>query len=220
MEDGSVDGQEGREPAGRVARAGGSDQVALVGVRRDVFAEAEHAFGNLFHRLHYVAKKLQGRGVDGAAALVGSVVELEDLLRLVLDYASPLATEVQRVSAAAVVGSIASTLERSLEGRAPDWADAHVLADPGHLSQAFGHMLRVLGGGSSALVVGREEEDGATWLGVSGFEPGRAAVASGRSIVPWALAQKLVEAQGGILAEKGTEGGVRWTLRLPLVDGR
>lgn len=187
-------------------------------MRPDVVAEAEHAFGNLFHRLHYVAQKLQNRGIEGAAALATSVVELEDLLRLVLDYASPLKIEVRKVSAAAVVGSVSASLGRP-GGTGSEWAGDYVLADAGHLNQAFGLMRRVLGDGSGNLEVARACEDGAEWLQVAGLEPARAAVASGRAVVPWALAQKLIEAQGGILAEEGAEGGVRWVLRLPLVEG-
>ena len=188
-------------------------------MRQEVVAEAEHAFGNLFHRLHYFAQKLQGQGVEGAAAVEGALSELEDLIRLVLDYTSPLKIQARELDPAAVLGSLGSAFagaEMSLPdavGTATVWADA------GQLSEAFRLMRQGLGdgdGGSPELSVGVDDGEGVRWLRIDGFHGGRSAISRGRGLVVWALAQKLIEAQGGLLSAEGEEGGVRWSVRLPL----
>lgn len=196
--------------------------MPLVGVRQEVVAEAEHAFGNLFHRLHYLAQKLESQGVEGAASLEGGLGELEDLLRLVLDYTSPLAVEAQEVAAATVLGGLASGL--GCRVLPPDGeADTRpVLVDPRHLSEAFRLMRQGLGasdGAGSTAAARIEADEPSLWLRVDGFEPGRNGIARGRGMVAWALAQKLIEAQGGILVGEGEDGGVRWIVRLPLPVG-
>lgn len=196
-----------------------SDVVPLVGVRPEVIAEAGHAFGNLFHRLHYFAQKMHGKGVDGALAMDATLSDLEDLLRLVLDYTSPLAVVAKPVSASAVLGSLGSAFGQPLDGAAPALGEALVVADASHLSQAFQLMRRALGEEPLAGAAPQprlEDVDGCRWLRVDGFERGRAGIASGRGLVAWALAQKLIEAQGGLLTGIGDADGVRWTVRLPL----
>lgn len=195
--------------------------MPLVGVRQEVVAEAEHAFGNLFHRLHYLAQKLHGQGVEGAASLEGGISELEDLLRLVLDYTSPLAVEVQEVGSATVLGGMASGLACRVLPPDGEAESRPVLVDPRHLSEAFRLMREGLGAGESAAAGATaaariEVEEPSLWLRVDGFEPGRNGIARGRGLVAWALAQKLIEAQGGTLVGEAEDGGVRWSVRLPL----
>jgi len=195
------------------------DVVPLVGVRPEVLAEAGHAFGNLFHRLHYFAQKMNGKGVDGALALDAAVGDLEELLRWVLDYASPLSAAPRPVSASAVVGSLATAFGRTLAGDAPSLEAISLVADPAQLSQAFQLMRTALGADQEGGASGApelEDAEGCRWLRVDGFEPGRNGIASGRGLVAWALAQKLIEAQGGLLSGSGEAGGVRWSVRLPL----
>jgi hypothetical protein len=198
-------------------RAGAGDAVPLVGVRLEVVSEAEHAFGNLFHRLRYLAQKLDAKGVEGVAALEGALTDLEDLLRLVLDYTSPLAVVAQPVGADTVVRSLASALARPVPAFGGE--GLRVIADAGHLSEAFGLMRRALGGDSGVgdpLEARVEESEGSRWLHLDGFEPGRNGIAGGAAMVAWAQAQKLVEAQGGLLQAEGEGEGVRWSVRLPL----
>jgi signal transduction histidine kinase len=214
MLDGSVESQGRGERSERETGPRPGD-AALVAVRPEVMGEAEHAFGNLFHRLHYLAQKLQNRGVEGAAALGGSVTDLEDLLRLVLDYVSPLAIEARLLDAETVVRGLESGLERRLGERCEEVAQARVLGDGGQLSQAFAYMRRVLAEGTH-VDVKVERDVGEGWLVLSGEEAGRTVVASGRAMIPWALAQKIVEAHGGTLTEETENGGARWKLRLPL----
>jgi hypothetical protein len=193
--------------------------MPLVGVRPDVVAEAEHTFGNLFHRLHYVAQKLGAQGVDGANALEGTLGELEDLLRLVLDYTSPLAVEAREVGATAILGSVGAAFGQSVAPWSEDVSRQRVVADAGHLGQAFRLMRSALGEGETGpkqMNASLREEDEIRWLVVEGFEPGRSNIGRGRGFVVWALAQKLVEAQGGLLGAETAEAGVRWSVRLPL----
>ena len=189
--------------------------MPLVGVRREVVAEAEHAFGNLFHRLHYFATKLQGQGVEGATSLESTVAELEDLLRLVLDYASPLAAEVVPVRAAVVVGGLAAALGRGVTPLGADCEARLVLADSRLLSEAF--RLMKVGLGSGEGEAGGRLEARSRGLAVSTASTGVTTASPRRSAVAWALAQKLVEAQGGI--HGGGPTAVRARVRLPLAAG-
>jgi hypothetical protein len=219
MQHGSVDPQ-GRDTSTSSRREPvAPGEVALVCVRAEVMAEAEHAFGNLFHRLHYLAQKLQSRGVDGAASLAGSLAELEDLLRLVLEYASPLSVDARWLSVDTVLGGVETGLSRRLAVRSGEMNGAQVLADAAQMVAALAHLRRVLGDGPP-LAASLELEEGSCWLAVGGLEPGRPLLASGRALVSWALAQKLIEAQGGTLAERTEDGGARWALRLPLAGER
>jgi len=192
--------------------------MPLVGVRREVVAEAEHAFGNLFHRLHYLAQKLEGQGVEGAASLEGSIAELEELLRLILDYTSPLSVAVREVGAGIVLGGLGRALRRTVESSAEVEA-ANVLVDSGQLSEAFRLMKIGLGdadGEASESAARLERDEVEAWLRIDGFAPGRAVIGRGRGMVAWAQAQKLIEAQGGTLNGEAEDGGVRWSVHLPL----
>lgn len=196
---------------------GAADVVPLVGVRLEVVAEAEHAFGNLFHRLHYFAQKLEAKGAEGAAALESAVGDLEELLRLFLDYASPLAVSSQPVAVDLVARSLSTALGRPAPPTAGE--GIRVVADPGHLSEAFRLMRRAFGSRDDAPPppgARVEEHDGVRWLVLDGTEPGRKGIAGGAAAVAWAQAQKLVEAQGGLLHVLPADGGTSWLVRLPL----
>lgn len=193
--------------------------MPLVGVRREVVAEAEHSFGNLFHRLHYVAQKLSGQGVEGAAALEGTLNELEDLLRLLLDYTSPISTELRDIGAPTILGSLGAAFGHVVAPWPEEVGRQRVFVDAGHLGQAFRLMRAALGerdGAAEEMIAALAEDDGARWLRIEGFEPGRNSIARGRGLVAWAQAQKLIEAQGGLLHGESEDGGVRWSVCLPL----
>ncbi len=195
-----------------------SEATALVGVRPEVIAEVEHAFGNLFHRLHYSARKLASSGVEEASAFDEAIAELEDFLRLLLDYTSPLAVEPRGIAATAVIGSLRSALVGRAEQLPPAMAECQTSVDPGRLSDAFQLMGYCLGESRERQleVDADDEAEGGPWLAISAAEPRRDVIAGGRRLLAWAVAQKLVEAQGGELDGRAEASGLRWTLRLPL----
>jgi hypothetical protein len=195
------------------------DVTPLVGVRPEVIAEAEHAFGNLFHRLRYCVRKLATEGVESASVLDATIGELEDVLRLLLDYTSPLAIELRAVEASAVLGSLAAAVAATVAlpdvGLTPA---RHLNVDPGRLSAAFQLMGYCLGGaGGREIRSGIEEDESGAWLVVEGVESPGNGIATGRAVLAWAVAQKMVEAQGGLLFADPHTAGLRWSLRLPLV---
>lgn len=193
--------------------------VPLIAVRPDVIAEAEHAFGNLLHRLHYTAQKLKSHGAEEAAVLEETVITLEDLLKLLLEYTSPLTVELRRVSAATVLRSIAGAMRCGQPSLASLVGAGQLMVDPGRLSQAFQLMARCLPGGEEArhLDAVVETRGHEAWLALQVATGGSLAATTGCCVVAWALAQKLVDAQGGVLC--GGPGDNPWTLQLPFSEG-
>jgi len=193
----------------------------LVVVRSAVLATVDHAFGNLFQRLYHLIRTLRtGEGQHSVPVLESSIRELHGLLELFVDYVAPMSLEVRPVPIADVTRSFCRHADDQLgAGRLQVSVDADgeatVVIDPARLARAF-HLLApslAESAGRPCAECGIARSATHFEIRVDGSNPSKSAAADLR----WALAEKLVDLQGGELRrlENGRNAG--WILRLPLM---
>ncbi len=213
-----------RESASANTTATVADGGQLVFVRTAVVDNVGHVLGNIFQRMYHLANRTRESDAVVAAELESSTARLEEFLKLLLDYVSPSRLRLQLVSASEVVQSLArqiadaSGVEPSLRA-APD-NGRKLLVDPGVLARSFALLASPLRSASRdrtpALIAGPGDSDGVLVLVVHTAESkpqGRSSEAE----MQWAVAERLIEIQGGSLQEKsGSAGEVTWEVTLPL----
>jgi len=193
-------------------------------VRTAVVDNVGHVLGNVFQRLYHLTNRARESDAVVAAELESSTTRLEEFLRLLLDYVSPAQLRLQSVSAAEVVQSLTQQIA-DVTGARPTLNDAtenrmQILADPGCLVRSF------------ALIAAQLRSRGRSQVPAIGGEVGRAdeslvvairmadTRSEGRSSeaeMQWAVAERLIEIQGGTLRErKESPGEVVWEVILPL----
>jgi signal transduction histidine kinase len=219
-------GPEGRQKLGpRAARlpAPRPHSGSVIYVQEKVLAEISHELGNFFHKLYYWSDYLKERpsrkSADATAAqmLERTIKNLEEFLKVSLDYFHPTQLSFMRMPAADVVTGLLAQIRGSVNGTpvtvddTADWNGEELLVDPGHLSRAFEVALRSLtkqlGAGSTLRVaVERTVRRDCPGLEV-GFRLDQANEASplfrtSEAGVEWALAEKVVALHGGELSEE------------------
>jgi signal transduction histidine kinase len=214
---------QGREPAERVPpAAAAAESGAPVLVQEKVLAEITHELGNFFHKLYYWSDYLKERpprkSADSTAAqmLERTIRNLEDFLRVSLDYFHPTQLSFMRMPAGEVVEGLLCQVRAQLNGTPLTFSDAggfgseQVMVDPSQLSRAFEVALRHLTkqiGPDSALRIGIERSIRRDCPGVEvGFqlhEPNEASplFRTSEAGVEWAVAQRVVSQHGGELLE-------------------
>ncbi|MBI4514403.1 MAG: hypothetical protein HY699_01125 [Deltaproteobacteria bacterium] len=193
----------------------------LVVVQPAVLATVDHTFGNIFQRLYHLIRTAASGNSGALTTLETSVRELQSLLELFVDYVAPtpMAMRCLRMS------DVATSFRRHLDdgvgaGRVDvvvsETAGATVTADPACLARVFRLLAQSLCASASPAGVraacGLSSEEGGHFE-ISVVGPG--SVATPLTELRWALAQKLIELQGGDLRQEVNEGGQRWTIRLP-----
>jgi signal transduction histidine kinase len=237
---------EGRQKLGpRAARTSGASVTAPEGVPvlvdEKVLAEIAHELGNFFHKLYYWSDYLkehapQKAPADSTAAqmMERTIKNLEDFLKLSLDYFHPLQLSFIRMRVGEVVQGLLGQVRAQLNGTPAtvaqdgEWAGEEILVDPSHLSRAFEvtlrHLTKQVGAGSAACIaVARSFRGNSPGLELT-FHLERASESSplfrtSEAGIEWAVAQKVVALHGGELRERTQGPGEKsLVVFLPLVS--
>jgi hypothetical protein len=204
-------------PSGRLPVNGSREGHGVANQER-VLAEMSHELGNFFHKLYYWSEHLRSSGTGGHADGTGAemlertIRNLQDFLKIALEYFAPVQLNPIRMTAADVLSGFIRQLsarfsETPLQIIGRDGlGQADVLIDPGRISQAFELVVRQIAqqlGEASRLTLGLGS---VTSDGRSGVEV-RIAVEqpagesplfrTAQADVEWALAEKLFELHGG-----------------------
>ena len=205
-----------------------------------VLAEISHELGNFFHKLYYwsdyLKEKPSRRTADSTAAqmLERTIRNLEDFLKISLDYFHPTQMAFTRMPVGELVEGLLFQVRSQLNGtqvtvsNIGTWkdADADVLVDPSHLSYAFEIAVRQLtkqiGSESTvAIEIGRGARREGAGLEVEFHlrQPNEASplFRTAEAGLEWAVAQKFVHLHGGELLERcDVPGEKELVLFLPL----
>jgi len=203
----------------------------LVTLRPEVLSDAEHAFGNLFQRIHHVTRLArEGLGAQ-AERLTVALDDLEGLLELLFDYVSPVDLEVRPLNCGRVAESLQAHIRTHASGEFSVGVcpAVDVMADPRALSRGF-HLLgkaraRELRGASRiAIEVTHDRSAGRAELLMSAQSGADTAVqgngSAGRMAeenLAWEVAARLIELQGGELRQL-SGGALTCSVALPLAE--
>lgn len=225
-------------PRAAVPQAVPPEDGQVVLIQEKVLAEIHHELGNLFHKLYYWSDFLKERpsrqSTDSTAAqmLERTIKNLEDFLKVSLEYFHPQQLSFIRMAVPELVHGLLCQVRANLNGtrisvaEGTEWQGGEVLIDPGHLSQAFEvavrHLTMLVGPESSLrIAIERSVRRDASGLEVTfqldGFNEASPLFRTSEAGVEWALAQKLVALHGGELVERAQERGEKnLVLFLPL----
>jgi signal transduction histidine kinase len=201
------------------------DHATTVLVQEKVLAEIAHELGNFFHKLYYwsdyLKEKPTRKSGDSTAAqmLERTIKNLEDFLKVSLDYFHPTQLSFTRMPVREIVEGLLFQMRSLLNGTPITVADGGagygdvdgVLVDPGHLSYAFGvavrHLIKQVGPETTiVLAIERSARRDAAGLEVAFRlrEPNEASplFRTAEAGVEWAVAQKFVTLHGGELLER------------------
>jgi signal transduction histidine kinase len=218
-----VDGRQKLGPRAARPPVTQTDAVPVL-VEEKVLAEIAHELGNFFHKLYYWSDYLKEHAprktpADSTAAqmMERTIKNLEDFLKLSLDYFHPLQLSFIRMRVEEVVQALLGQVRAQLNGTPAtvaqdgEWAADEILVDPSHLSRAFEvtlrHMTKQVGAGSAACIaVARSFRGDSPGVELS-FHLERASESSplfrtSDAGVEWAVAQKVVTLHGGELQER------------------
>jgi signal transduction histidine kinase len=199
-------------------------------VQEKVLAEIAHELGNFFHKLYYwsdyLKEKPARKTADSTAAqmLERTIKNLEDFLRVSLDYFHPTQLSFTRMAVAELVEGLLFQVRSQLNGSpvtvsgASAWEglEADVLVDPSHLSYAFEVAVRQLtkqiGPGSSItidIVRSTRRDVPGLEVGFSLRQPNEASplFRTAEAGIEWAVAQKFIALHGGELTERNEVPG-------------
>jgi hypothetical protein len=193
----------------------------LVVVQQHVLATVDHACGNIFQRLYHLIRTARAGGNHALPALEESVRELQALLELFVDYVAPMAIEIRPLRTADVSASFRHHLDEALGiGRVvvvDVEVTGNVAVDPARLARVFHLLAQSLhepaGHGGSHAVCAVVAGAGHFEIVIEDVTPVKTPAAELR----WALAEKLVDLQGGELRRVVTAETERWMLRLPVM---
>src|SRR5438874_4150037 len=194
-------------------------------VQEKVLAEIAHELGNFFHKLYYwsdyLKEKPARKSADSTAAqmLERTIKNLEDFLKVSLDYFHPTQLSFTRMGVSELLEGLLFQVRAQLNGTPltlsddDGWRreDAEVLIDPGHLSRAFEVAVRRLTthvGPESSVTVAIERSARRDRAGLEvGFQlhqPNEASplFRTAEAGIEWAVAQKVVALHGGELLER------------------
>jgi hypothetical protein len=193
----------------------------LVVVQPKVLATVDHAFGNLFQRVYHLVRTARNGTAETFVVLEESVRELQGLLELFVDYVAPMPVQIRSLQATNLLLSFQRHLADAVGADrvqidCGDLLDVLVVVDPARMSRIFDLLSRTWHRVADAteIVRGRAalSSDGSHLEITFDHVPGGGA----HDEMRWALAQKLIDIQGGELRQLIAADGVRWTLRLPV----
>jgi len=214
----------GRVPA---VPDGGAPPAAtgqFVVVVPEVVDSIGHVLGNLFQRLYHLVEVARTDGAGAAEDLTTTTRHLEGFLRTALDYLCPTTLTYQDLSIEDVVDGW-----RHQIGEAGGWGvrteveprrPGVLRVDPAALRRSFAliatRLSRCADGGVVRLRIATAPGDRAVAVSAL-LPPGAVDVGSSEREVEWALAEKLIELQGGTLREvRHGAGGTTWEIVLPV----
>jgi hypothetical protein len=200
------------------------DQGSLVLVQERVLAEIAHEIGNFFHKLYYWSDYIKGeaegpRKSDTTAGqmLERTITNLEDFLKVALEYFYPIHLSFTRVTASEMLDGFMTHLRAHLNGNEvrvfrDELRDpATILVDPARISQAFRIALHKVhedlkSGGALTVSMGtgsRHDFQGLEIrLEVEPKVPASPLFRTAEAGVEWAVAHKLIEMHGGEIGEQ------------------
>lgn len=208
-------------PAAQAAHEAGEDGQIVV-VRPQVVENIGHVLGNLFQRIYHLVERSRETDAVTAADLESSTRRLEDFLQLVMDYVSPLALSYQEVSGTDVVQSLARQLSETVgcpvrvDARMP--VEVRLFVDAGRLARAFALLATQIPPARDAgLDLKAAARVGGRSLSITAVIPARLMVPrTSEAEMQWAVAEKLLEIQGGALQQTAALGEMQWVITLPL----
>lgn len=191
-------------------------------VQERVLAEVGHELGNFFHKLYYWADYLQerraGHGGDATATqMLGRTVHnLEDFLRLTLDFFRPITLTPMRLSVTELVAGVLGQLRAQADGLSltvtdpGSWDGRSVVVDPVRLPPVFLLAMRRLADQAAAGSRLRVSLAAVEREGQAGLEVTFALTTPGSTTslfqtaaagIEWAVAERVVALHGGALTE-------------------
>jgi len=202
-----------------------AEQGTNVLVQEKVLAEIAHELGNFFHKLYYwsdyLKEKPARKTADSTAAqmLERTIKNLEDFLKVSLDYFHPTQMAFTRMGVKELLEGVLFQVRSQLNGTpvavgdVSRWGevDADVLVDPSHLSYAFEVAVRQITkqlGAESTVAIDfvRSARRDAAGIEIEFHlrQPNEASplFRTAEAGVEWAVAQKFVALHGGELAER------------------
>ena len=214
------------------------DPGTSVYVQEKVLSEIRHELGNFFHKLYYWSDYLkekptrQSTDMTAAQMLERTIKNLEDFLRVSLDYFHPTQLSFTRMAVPDLLDGLLFQVRAHVNGTPvevnadSEWRDAEVLVDPGHLSKAFGvavsHLIKQIGPRTSVRVAverSARRDCAGLEVGFALHNPDETSplFRTSEAGVEWAVAEKVVALHGGELSECAPDGGEKiLTLFLPL----
>ena len=197
---------------------------ALVVVQPSVLSTVDHAVGNLFQRVYHLIRTARNGNHETLAVLEESVHELQALLELFVDYVAPTVIQSRPLPAADLLLSCRRHLEEEIGSgridlRSAELAGVSVAADPARMARVFDLLSRALrrAVGPTGLRACAAVSGDGVYFEIT-FER-LAARGDANDEVRRALAQKLIDLQGGELRECVAPDGVQWTVRVPVSGG-
>jgi hypothetical protein len=206
------------------------DHGTAVIVQEKVLAEITHELGNFFHKLYYwsdyLKEKPARKSGDSTATqmLERTIKNLEDFLKVSLDYFNPTQLSFTRMAVSEFVDGLLLQLRSQLNGTPVTVSDVgawrieetEVAVDLGHLSFAFEVAVRHLTkqvGTDSTIAVSIERSarrhDAGLEVRFQLRQPNEASplFRTAEAGVEWAVAQKFVALHGGELLERSEGPG-------------
>lgn len=188
----------------------------------EVLNEAEHALGNLFQRIHHIARVArEGLGAN-AERMTGALSDLQELLDLVFDYVTPVTLERRPVGCERIAESLAANIRPFVtQGLTTDFAPgATIDLDTRILSRS----LQVLAKACARELAAAQTVALATVHDVAGgtvdiavvLQGGEAIALTGDVDLAWEVAARLIELQGGELHRVASGSSLTVTLTFPV----
>ncbi|MFQ5664895.1 MAG: hypothetical protein ACE5I7_00535 [Candidatus Binatia bacterium] len=193
-------------------------------VRPQVVEDVGHVLGNLFQRIYHLIGLTSATDAAVAAQLQCSTQHLEEFLQLAVDYFAPLSLKLEYLSGMEIAQGLARQMSDALGSsvmigaKLPD--GGRLLVDPGRLAHAFTLLALQLHaddgckGGIEAKVL--QKPAGRSMVLRASIPSRCVSTPSSEAEVQWAVAEKLLEIQGGSLQQKTVSSGeVLWEILLP-----
>lgn len=188
----------------------------------EVLNQAEHTLGNLFQRIHHIARVAREGLGPNAERMTGALSDLQEVLDLVFDYVTPIKLERRPVGCDRVAESLAANVRALIPQVlvAETAAAATMDVDVRVLSRCFQILTkaraRELGAAQSATVTTSPHPDGDTVDVAVIVQSGEPIVLGTDLDLAWEVAARLIEQQGGELNQAASGSSFTITLTFPV----
>jgi hypothetical protein len=194
----------------------------LVAICPEVLNAAEHTLGNLFQRIHHIARVArEGLGAN-AERMTGALSDIQEVLDLVFDYVTPISLERRPVGCDRIAESLAANVRALIpDVRIAESAPAATIeVDVRVLSRSLQILVkaraRELGPAQTATITATRQFDGDTIDFAVVVHSGGSIVLSSDVDLAWEVAARLIELQGGELSQTASGSSLTITLTFPV----
>lgn len=188
----------------------------------EVLNEAEHALGNLFQRIHHIARVArEGLGAN-AERMTGALSDLQELLDLLFDYVTPVTLDARPVGCDRLAESLAANVRPLVaqELTTNCAAGATIDIDTRVLSRSFQVLARArtreLAAAQMVALTGTHDAASGTVDLVMVLHGGETIALSTDVDLAWEVAARLIELQGGELRETASGNSRTITMTFPV----